>query len=174
MVVRSCRDWLSKDSLSTMQHYWTLIGLMLFACAASNSNAEAPAAKPPRTAPLDEAEQCLADAEVLREPKPDAPEVINVAHILVRHRDLKDHRGATRSREDACLHALAALRELQASSDWDAAVLKYSDADNDVLGRVRADELTPEFANAAFALEPNELSYVVETNRGFHIILRKQ
>jgi parvulin-like peptidyl-prolyl isomerase len=63
---------------------------------------------------------------------------------------------------------------LESGGDWDETVKEYSDARNDVLGRVSFDELTTDFANAAFALEANQLSYVVETNRGFHIILRKE
>jgi parvulin-like peptidyl-prolyl isomerase len=43
----------------------------------------------------------------------------------------------------------------------------------DRLGAVRQEDLEQSFANAAFALEPNQLSYVVKSNRGFHIILRE-
>lgn len=157
-----------------MPRFSLLFTLACVACAGSESTPKAPEGEAPSSEPASEAQQCLTDAQALREPKPDAPEVIDVVHILVRHRELKDPRGATRSREEACLRALAALHELQETGDWNATVLKYSDADNDVLGRVRASELNAEFANAAFALEPNELSYVVETNRGFHIILRRR
>jgi peptidyl-prolyl cis-trans isomerase NIMA-interacting 1 len=151
-----------------------LVGLLFLGCGGSQPSAEAPDDQAEESAPLGKAAQCLADAEAMREPKPDAPEVIDVSHILVRHRDLKEPHGATRTREEACLRALDALQALQANGDWNAVALEYTDAKNDVLGRVRADELTTEFANAAFALEPNELSYVVETSRGFHIILRKR
>jgi NIMA-interacting peptidyl-prolyl cis-trans isomerase 1 len=151
-----------------------LVGLLFLGCGGSQSSTEAPDDQAEEGAPVGKAAQCLADAEAMREPKPDAPETIDVSHILVRHRDLKEPHGATRSREEACLRALDALQALQANGDWNAVALEYTDAKNDVLGSVRADELTTEFANAAFALEPNELSYVVETNRGFHIILRKR
>jgi peptidyl-prolyl cis-trans isomerase C len=109
----------------------------------------------------------------LRDPKPDAPLTIRVSHILVRHRELKQPSGATRAREAACLRALDALHALENGADWDEVVLEYNDANNDALGRVRQEDLATDFANAAFALDVNEISYVVETSRGFHVILRK-
>lgn len=119
--------------------------------------------------------QCLADAQAAREVPADAPESIEVAHILVRHADLERPEGATRSREEACLRALEALEALQQGAEWDAVVQEYSDSPGATagnLGTVSRDQLAPEFANAAFALEVNQLSYVVETDRGFHIIVR--
>jgi parvulin-like peptidyl-prolyl isomerase len=122
-------------------------------------------------------EQCLQDAKAPREPKANAPDSIDVSHILVRHAKLKRPEGATRSREEACLRALEALKKLQSSGNWDAVVAEYSDAPGATmgsLGRVSVDDLDPDFANAAFALDVDELSYVVETRRGFHIILRNE
>jgi len=117
--------------------------------------------------------QCLADANAERHPSTDAPERIEVRHILVRHRELERPEGATRSREEACLVALDALGELEAGQEWSTVAEKYSDAKTDDLGRVARDELSPSFANAAFELASGELSYVVESDRGFHIILRR-
>lgn len=106
----------------------------------------------------------------------DAPEKIGISHILVRHAELDDPGGATRNREEACLLALQALEALQTGrSTWDEAVEKYSDSGKDTagdLGRVSRDELTPRFGDAAFSLAENELSYVVESDRGYHIVLR--
>jgi hypothetical protein len=85
--------------------------------------------------------------------------------------------GATRSREEACLYALNALQQVQSSGDWDASVEEYSDSGKAArgdLGRVSIDELEGPFGNAAFALEVDQLSYVVESDRGFHIILRTE
>jgi parvulin-like peptidyl-prolyl isomerase len=64
---------------------------------------------------------------------------------------------------------------LQGGAEWNDAVQQYSDSgksNNGNLGTIRPDEVTPNFARAAFSLESDELSYVVETDRGFHIILR--
>lgn len=151
-------------------------GLLLAACSGSTQSrvANSPGSEKGVSDPTSVGATCLQDARALRSPNPEAPSKIRLAHILIRHRELKDPRGATRSPDEACLRALQALHELQDGGDWDEVAKKYSDARNDVLGRVGFDELTTEFANAAFALEGNQLSYVVETNRGFHIILRKE
>lgn len=119
--------------------------------------------------------QCLADAAAAREPKADAPLQIEVAHLLVRHADLERPEGATRTKGAACLRALAALEALKAGGAWEEVYAKYSDeksATEGNLGLVAKEDLDPAFAAAAFALDVNELSYVVESERGFHIIVR--
>jgi NIMA-interacting peptidyl-prolyl cis-trans isomerase 1 len=126
--------------------------------------------------PKTEGQKCLEDAEAPREPKPDAPRSITVSQILVRHAGLKRPEGATRTAEEACLRALRALNALQSGASWDDVVREYSDAPgtgDGSLGRIKTDDVEPAFANAAFALDVDELSYVVKTDRGFHIILRR-
>ncbi|MEN9581742.1 MAG: hypothetical protein RJA70_4751 [Pseudomonadota bacterium] len=118
-------------------------------------------------------ERCLEDATALREPSADAPARLELRHIVVRHAEQKYPEGATRTEEQACLRALDALKQLQAGGDWDGVAAEYSDSPMDRLGAVRQEDLEQSFANAAFALEPNQLSYVVKSNRGFHIILRE-
>lgn len=117
--------------------------------------------------------QCLKDANAPRTPPPGAPDRIEVRQILVRHRELARPEGATESREQACLLALEALHQLEGGAEWATVVENFSDASSDDLGRVSRDELSPAFANAAFELGSGELSYVVESDRGFHVILRK-
>lgn len=117
---------------------------------------------------------CLADARAPRVPSPDAPGKIEVSHILVRHAELKEPRGATRSPEQACLRALDALQALQSGADWDETMAKFSDSKSSSLGRVALEDLSPGFAEAAFALDVDTVSYVVESDRGFHIILRER
>ncbi len=124
---------------------------------------------------MSKGKQCLKDAAAPRELGPNAPNRIEVSHILVRHDGLERPQGATRSPEEACLRALKALEVLQGGAEWDEVVEKYSDASGATmgsLGYVSQPDVDPKFADAAFNLEVNELSYVVETDRGFHIILR--
>lgn len=124
-----------------------------------------------------EGAKCIEAASAPREPGPDAPLDMVVSHVLVRHAELEHPQGATRSRADACLRALAARAAFEKGGDWDAVVAEYSDAADAMkgsLGRVSRDQLEETFADAAFALAPNEVSYVVETPRGFHVIFRTE
>jgi parvulin-like peptidyl-prolyl isomerase len=121
--------------------------------------------------------KCIADAAAPRTPPSDAPAKIGVSHILIRHQDLERPQGATRTREEACLLALEALRSVEETGDWDGAAQKYSDSGKSTgghLGRVSPDELEANFAAAAFSLDVEQLSYVVETDRGYHVILRTE
>lgn len=153
----------------SLERLVSMLALGLLGCGGATAAAEAPS-----TSQLTPGQQCLEDAAAPREPNPSAPSRMVLRHILVRHAELSDPRGATRSAEQACLRALEALTALEAGSSWENAVATYSDSNDDELGRVAHDQLSPRFADAAFALEVNQLSYVVESDRGFHVILRQR
>lgn len=153
---------------------WIWIGFIttLCACGGTGQPAESGA-----DAASGKGAQCIEQARAPREKKADEPLRIEVSHILVRHRDLERPQGATRTPEEACLRALEALNALKSGGQWDQVVDQYSDAKGAThggLGRLSRDDMDPAFADAAFALDVDELSYVVETERGFHIILRTE
>ncbi len=121
--------------------------------------------------------RCIEEARAPRKPPTDAPERIDVGQILVRHAGVRDAKGATRTREEACLRANEARQKLLAGSDWDDVFKEYSDSQGATQGTlydVTQGSLEPAFADAAFSLQVDELSYVVESKRGFHIIWRKK
>ena len=98
-----------------------------------------------------------------------------MSQIVVRHAELAHPDGATRTRGQACLRALEALTKLKDGAKWDDVVKEYSDSPGPSagsLGSVTKEDLDPSFAAAAFALDVNEVSYVVESYRGFHVIMR--
>jgi NIMA-interacting peptidyl-prolyl cis-trans isomerase 1 len=143
---------------------------LAFACGGGSQKATSPAIED--RSPSDE---CLARASAERTPPEGAPDRIEVSHILVKHKDLKRPEGATRTRGQACLRALEARSALEEGQDWNAVVDVYSDSGkstNGELGTVSRDQVTETFGNTAFSLDVNELSYVVESDRGFHIIAR--
>jgi len=75
------------------------------------------------------------------------------------------------------LRALKALDKLKDGAAWADVVEAYSDApgpNNGALGRVSKEDLDPSFAAAAFSLDVSEVSYVVESFRGFHVIMRTE
>ena len=122
--------------------------------------------------------ECLERASGEHTKQPDEPARIGLRHILVRHTDsARADAGVTRTRGQACLRALEALKALEAGTEWDQAVTEYSDekgaaARHGSLGSLTRDDLDPAFADAAFELEPDQLSYAVESPAGFHVILR--
>lgn len=160
-----------------MQRVLWLATLMLMGCGGG----------PPRSADSSDLQlmmrnkdpgmQCLVDAEVVRRAPADAPERIDVAHILVRHAGVKDSGDVTRTREEACLRAVEAREKLFGGGEWEAVFAEYSDskgATQGVLYDVTEGSLDQQFAGAAFSLGVDELSHPVETKRGFHIIWRKK
>ena len=95
----------------------------------------------------------------------------------MRHKDLARAEGATLTREEACLKAISALDALNSSMGWDEVGQQFSDSGNSSsgsLGTIQRDQVTGAFGDAAFDLEVDELSYVVESDRGFHVIWRSR
>jgi hypothetical protein len=154
-------------------------------CLAASSSAcgKGPPAESPDTAREAEPStggpgaECIASANGKRDKRADEPIRIGLRHILVRHADAKRADGMLRTREQACLRPLEALRKLESSGDWDAVAAEYSDekgaaARHGSLGDLTRDDVDPDFADAAFELDVDQLSYVVESESGFHVILR--
>ncbi|MBW2452995.1 MAG: peptidyl-prolyl cis-trans isomerase [Deltaproteobacteria bacterium] len=137
--------------------------------SAPDEGAPEPAADSP-------AGQCLAVATAAREPKPDEPMTVTVKHIVVKHGTEGAHQ---RSRGDACLRLLEARDKLGAGADFDELVADYSDESGAAtragsLGAIRRDQVHPAFADAAFRLDVDQASHVVESKSGFHLIMRTE
>ena len=119
--------------------------------------------------------RCIAEANTPPKASASAPARVTISHIVVRHQSLDNPGGAIRTRGQACLRALEAREELRDGSDWADVVQHFSDlheANDGDVGTVKRGDLDKRLARVAFALEPKELSYVVETERGFEIVLR--
>ncbi len=134
-------------------------------------------AKPQPASEETPAAKCIAKAGASNEPAADAPDQAALSHILVRHKDLKRPEGATRTRGEACLRAQAAREKLLAGAEWAGVSEEFNDAAGATggdLGTVSKEQLDSRFGDAAFALGAGELSHVVETERGFHVIARTE
>jgi NIMA-interacting peptidyl-prolyl cis-trans isomerase 1 len=124
------------------------------------------------------AERCLAIASAKRERKPNEPYRITAKHVLVRYAGAKRSPATvTRTREQACLRAQEALAKLKEGTPFADVVRDYSEepdaaAREGSIGSIQRTEVALPFADAAFELETGEVSDVVETGFGFHVILR--
>jgi parvulin-like peptidyl-prolyl isomerase len=153
------------------------VALCLLGIGCRGAPAPVPAATPAASAERTPEAACLAEASSPRTPRKEAPDKIGVSHVLVRHKELARAEGATRTRGEACLRAKAAREKLLAGADWSDVSRDYSDAGDATqgkLGSVAKSELDETFANAAFSLDVGELSHVVESPRGFHVIARTE
>jgi peptidyl-prolyl cis-trans isomerase D len=98
------------------------------------------------------------------------PERIHVRHILI----------STEGKSDAEKKTLRAkaedvLKQAKNGGDWVALAKKYSDDKGNAdkggdLNWVVRGQMVPEFEAAAFALKPNEISGIVTSQFGYHII----
>ncbi len=148
--------------------------LMLVVCVTACGGGKPKDSKP---VGLTAGEGCIREANYGRYPPDDAPSQIDVAHIVVKHDAVKgaEKENITRSRDAACLRATEARAVVLSGGDWEAAHKEFSDEHGPSKGAIRnleQGDIDRAFTNAAFALDVNEVSYVVESKRGFHVILR--
>jgi len=110
-----------------------------------------------------------------------AGEWITCQHILIAYKGAKNAPYAvTRTKDEARKRAEEALAKVKdPSTDFEDVVALYSDdaaskERRGSLGKVTRSGVVKEFADAAWALDVDEVSPIVETPFGFHIIKRNQ
>ncbi|NUQ73804.1 MAG: peptidyl-prolyl cis-trans isomerase [Polyangiaceae bacterium] len=131
------------------------------------------------TAPARAAEE-EAKAERERARVAAQPKQIGAKHILIMHAQSKAKPDSvTRSREDARRRAEEALTKIRIGADFEAVVKEYTDEPGGVeragdLGVFDRSTMVKSFADAAFQLAVGQVSDVVETVYGYHIIKRTE
>jgi parvulin-like peptidyl-prolyl isomerase len=97
-------------------------------------------------------------------------EQIRVRHILIAFGDEND----TVKRGNALLRIQSIQLMLHENADFASLALEHSDDPSKVrggdIGYLERQQLVGDFADAAFALEPGEVSDIVETRFGYHLI----
>jgi peptidyl-prolyl cis-trans isomerase NIMA-interacting 1 len=121
-----------------------------------------------------------AKAKAEREAVARQPTEIGARHILVMHVESKSKpENITRTREEAKARAQECLVRIRGGESFEDMVREYSDEPgaaerNGDLGVFDRTSMVKGFADAAFALKIGQVSEVVETPFGFHIIKRTE
>jgi hypothetical protein len=108
------------------------------------------------------------------------PAEIAASHILVMYRgSMRAPSEITRSKDEALARAKEALKRAVSGEDFGVLVVEYSDdrgskTTGGKLGRFQRRMMVKPFADAAFALKVGELSGIVESPFGYHVILRTE
>jgi hypothetical protein len=132
------------------------------------------------SAPAPSAVPSAAPEAVAPAAPPVVPDAIIAQHILVAYKGAKRApKGVTRSKADAKTRVAEALAKVRSGTPFEDAVTQYSDdagsaARMGSVGKFHRDDMDPAFSAAAFALGVGQVSDVVETPFGFHVIKRTQ
>ncbi|MCG8605342.1 peptidylprolyl isomerase [bacterium] len=106
--------------------------------------------------------------EANRDSLPDLKESVNISHILVK---VEANEAAEKAAMDKAKEVLDRLKK---GEDFEVLARQYSEGPTASrggdLGMVKRGDLVKEFEEVAFQLEPGEISDLVKTQFGFHII----
>ncbi len=109
--------------------------------------------------------------------QPAPPGKIRVSHILISYRGAAGTT-ATRTKQEARALAESLLVRIKAGESFEELARIYSDCPSSSrggdLGFFGRGRMVKEFEEAAFNLKPGEISGIVETRFGYHIIKRTQ
>ncbi len=110
----------------------------------------------------------------------EVPSELNAAHILIMHnQSARKPPHVNRTKEEALTRANeVAAKARQEDADFAALAREYSDgpsgADGGNLGNFEPDAMVGPFSDATMRLKIGEISAPIETDFGYHIILRKE
>jgi parvulin-like peptidyl-prolyl isomerase len=153
-----------------------LCGVSLGACASLTEpgNGAPPPEPAEAAAPVDSAPEPTP-------PPPPAPEpMVAASHVLIQYKgSMRAGANVKRSKDEARKLATDVMNKAKKGQDFAALAKEYSDEPGakdraGALGKFAKAQMVKPFADAAFALQPGEISQVVETDFGFHVIKRTE
>lgn len=99
----------------------------------------------------------------------------SASHILLMYSG-SSRSTADRSKDEALTQIQALKGRIEGGEDFAAVAKEHSDcpsgAKGGSLGTFGRGQMVPEFDDATFALQPGEMSDVIETSFGYHLIQR--
>jgi len=153
-----------------------LCGVSLGACASLT--------EPGNGAPPPEPAEAPVAAEATAEPAPPpppAPEpMVAASHVLIQYKgSMRAGPNVKRTKEEAKKLATEVMTKAKKGQDFAALAKEYSDEPGakdraGTLGKFTRQQMVKPFSDAAFALQPGDISPVVETDFGFHVIKRTE
>ena len=178
----------SRRSLACQRSSWhharvrnaTLLLLSLLSAVACDKSVATVDAGPPAasvTASASSPPSATAAASAAPKPPPDS---VACQHVLVAYKGAKNAPPTvTRTKAQAKSRADEVLQKARAGEDFAALAQTYSDDQGSrerlgSAGKFKRDGMVKPFSDAAFALQVDQISDVVETPFGFHVIKRNQ
>ena len=160
------------------------VGLALSLLLSGCADLTAPGNGAPPPAPPEPVAEQPADAAPAPAPAPTpapAPEQrIGASHVLIQYKgSLRAGPSVTRTKEEAKKLAADISAKAKKGQDFAALAKQYSDEPGakdraGSLGKFGKGQMVKPFEDAAFALKPGDVSGVVETDFGFHVIKRTE
>lgn len=162
--------------IATARALALLILLPLTGCASLTEPGQGapPPAPPERTA------EAPAPEAAPTPPAPPPEASVGASHVLIQYKgSLRAGPTITRSKDEAKKVAAEVRAKAKKGQDFAGLAKQFSDepgakerAGN--LGKFTKPQMVKPFADAAFALKPGDISEVVETDFGFHVIKRTE
>jgi parvulin-like peptidyl-prolyl isomerase len=117
------------------------------------------------------------EPEATKTVQPLPPGNIRASHILISYQGVP-RTTATRTKEEALVLAEDLMAKIKAGESLESLAGAYSDCPSSEkqgdLGFFKKGRMVKPFEDTAFALKPGEISGIVETQSGYHIIKRTQ
>ena len=148
--------------------------------SSSSPSSSPPASPTTPAAPASDAKAAPGAAPVAASKPAARPSKISARHVLIQWMGCQSTSASVvRTREQARVLAMDVLRRAKAGEDFARLAVDFSDEPNagsrgGSLGRFGHGAMVKEFEDAAFALEPGEISGIVESPFGFHVIQRTE
>lgn len=158
----------------------TALGLVLPLVACASLTEPGNGAPPPAPAEPVAAAAPAEPAPPAAPPPPPAQETVAASHVLIQYKgSMRAAPTITRSKEEAKKLATEVMAKAKKGQDFAALAKQYSDEPGakdraGSLGKFTKSQMVKPFADAAFALKAGDVSSVVETDFGFHVIKRTE